>query len=40
MTENNGFVPNHKFGLKERHSTVEQRHRIVQRMNGTLENKQ
>jgi hypothetical protein len=38
--ENNGMVPNHQFGFKERHSTTEQTHQIVQRINEAPENKQ
>jgi hypothetical protein len=40
MFENNGFIPNHQFGFRERHSTIEQIHQIVQRINQALENKQ
>jgi hypothetical protein len=40
LVENNGFIPNHQFGFKERHSTTEQTHRNVQRINEALENKQ
>jgi hypothetical protein len=28
--ENNGFTPNHTFDFRERHSTIEQTHPIVQ----------
>jgi hypothetical protein len=31
---------NHQFGFRQRHSTTEQTHRIVQRINEALENKQ
>jgi hypothetical protein len=40
MVENNRLMPNHQFGFRQRHSTIEQIHRIVQRINETLENKQ
>jgi hypothetical protein len=40
MVENNRLLPNHQFGFRQRHSTIEQTHRIVQRINEALENKQ
>jgi predicted Zn-dependent protease len=40
IVENNGFIPNHQFAFRERHSTIKQTHRIVQRINEALENKQ
>jgi hypothetical protein len=40
VVENNRLIPNHQFGFKQRHSTIEQTHRIVQRINEALENKQ
>jgi hypothetical protein len=40
MVEYNGFIQNHQFGSRERHSTTEQTHRIVQRINEALENNQ
>jgi hypothetical protein len=40
MVENNRLIPNHQFGFRQRHSTIEQMHRIVQRINEALENKQ
>jgi hypothetical protein len=40
MVENNRLTPNHQFGFRHRHSTIEQAHRIVQRINEALENKQ
>jgi hypothetical protein len=39
MVENIGLIPNHQFSFRQRHSTIEQTHRIV-RMNEALENKQ
>jgi hypothetical protein len=40
VVENNRLIPNHKFGFRQRHSTIEQTHRIVQRIIEALENKQ
>jgi hypothetical protein len=40
MVENNRLIPNHQFGFTQRHSTTEQAHQIVQRINEALENKQ
>jgi hypothetical protein len=40
VVENNRLIPNHQFGFGQRHSTIEQTHRIVQRLNEALENKQ
>jgi hypothetical protein len=40
VVENNRLIPNHQFGFRQRHSTIEQTHRIVQRINKALENKQ
>jgi hypothetical protein len=40
MVENNKLVPNHQYGLRQRHSTIEQMHRIVQRINEALQRKQ
>jgi hypothetical protein len=34
------LIPNHQFGFRQRHSTIEQIHRIVQRINEALESKQ
>jgi hypothetical protein len=38
MVENNRLIPNHKFGFRQRHSRIEQMHRIMQRINEALEN--
>jgi hypothetical protein len=38
--EINHLIPNHQFGFRQRHSTIEQTHRIVQRINEALEHKQ
>jgi hypothetical protein len=40
IVENNRLIPNHQFGFRQRHSRIEQAHRIVQRINEALENKQ
>jgi hypothetical protein len=40
MVENNKLIPNHQFRFRQRHSTIEQTHRIIQRINKALENKQ
>jgi hypothetical protein len=40
MVENNRLMLNHQFGFRQRHSTIEQTHRIVQRIYEALENKQ
>jgi hypothetical protein len=40
MVENNRLIPNHQFGFRQRHSTTEQTHPIIQRINEALENKQ
>jgi hypothetical protein len=39
MVETNGLIPNHQFSFRQRHSTIEQTHRIV-RTNEALENNQ
>jgi hypothetical protein len=40
MVENNRLIPNHQFGLRKRHCTIKEIHRIIQRINEALENKQ
>jgi hypothetical protein len=40
MVENNRLIPNHRFAFRQRHSTIEQAHQIVRRINGALENDQ
>jgi hypothetical protein len=40
MFENNGLISNHQSGFRQRHSTVEQTHGLVRRINEALENKQ
>jgi hypothetical protein len=39
MVENSGLIPSDQFGFREKHSTIEQTHRIVRRINEALENK-
>jgi hypothetical protein len=36
MVENNRLISNHHFGFRQRHSTIELTHRIVQRINEAL----
>jgi hypothetical protein len=38
VVENDRLIPNHQFGYRQRHSTIEQTHRIVRRINEDLEN--
>jgi hypothetical protein len=38
--ETNRILPTHQFGFRQRHSTIEQTHQFIQRINKTLENKQ
>jgi hypothetical protein len=40
MVENNRLISNHQLGFRQRHSTIEQTHRIVRRINEAFENKQ
>jgi hypothetical protein len=40
MVENNGFIQNHQFGFRERHSAIEQTHQTIQRINKARESKQ
>jgi hypothetical protein len=40
VVENNRLVPNHQFGFRQRHSTIEQMHKIILRINEAFENKQ
>jgi hypothetical protein len=40
VVANNRLIPNHPFGFRQRHSTIKQTHRIVQRISEALENKQ
>jgi hypothetical protein len=38
--ENNRLITNHQFAFRQRYSTIEQRHRIVQRINQARETSQ
>jgi hypothetical protein len=38
MFENCRLIPNQLFGFREEHSTIEQTHRIVQRINEAIRN--
>jgi hypothetical protein len=38
MVENNRLIPNHQSGFRQRQSTIEQTHQIIQRINEALEN--
>jgi hypothetical protein len=40
ILEDNGILPDHQFGFRQKHSTIEQVHRITEIINGTLEKKQ
>jgi hypothetical protein len=40
IVEINRLIPNHQFGFRQRHSTIEQTHRVVRKINAALENKQ
>jgi hypothetical protein len=40
MVENNRLIPNRQFGFRKMHSTIEQTHHIIQRINESLEEKQ
>jgi hypothetical protein len=40
MIENNRLILNRQFGFRQRHTTIGQTHRIVQRINEALQNKQ
>jgi hypothetical protein len=39
LVENKSLIPNHQFGFRNRHSTIEQTRHVVQRINEALENK-
>jgi hypothetical protein len=39
LVEHNGLIPFHQFGFRQRHSTTEQTHRIIHRINEAFEHK-
>lgn len=39
-TDDNVIIPNHQFGFRKQHSTIEQVHRLTNQIRGTFENKQ
>jgi hypothetical protein len=39
LVEHNKLIPTHQFGFRRRHSTIEQTHRIVHRINENFEHK-
>jgi hypothetical protein len=39
LVEHNGLKPSHQFGFRRRLSTIEQRHRIIHRINEAFEHK-
>jgi hypothetical protein len=40
IVEINRLIPNHQFSFRQRHSTIEQTHRVIRKINEALENKQ
>jgi hypothetical protein len=40
IVESNGLIPNHQFGFRQRHPTIEWTHQTIQRLNEVVENKQ
>jgi hypothetical protein len=40
MVEDNGFIHNHRFSFRRRHSIIEETHWILQNINEMLENEQ
>jgi hypothetical protein len=40
IVEINRLIPNHQFGFRQRHSIIQQTHRVVRKINEALENKQ
>lgn len=37
--EKNNFIPDHQFGFRQQHSTIEQVHRIIRKINNDLKEK-
>jgi hypothetical protein len=40
LVASNSLIPAHQFGFRKRHSTIDQTHRLVQRIKADLESKQ
>jgi hypothetical protein len=40
IVEINRLIPNHQFNFRQRHSTIEQTHQVVRKINEALKNKQ
>jgi hypothetical protein len=40
LVEHANLIPNHSFGFRPRHSTIEQTHRLICILNDTLDNSQ
>jgi hypothetical protein len=40
LVEHANLIPNHQFGLRPRHSTIEQTHRIIRVLTDALDNSQ
>jgi retron-type reverse transcriptase len=40
IVEINRLIPNHQFGLRQGHSTIEQTHQAIRKINEALESKQ
>ena len=39
MISKETFIPNHQFGFRQQHATVEQVHKMVEKINQALEEK-
>jgi hypothetical protein len=40
LVEHANLIPNHQFGFRPRHSTIEQTHRLIRVLNDALDNSQ
>jgi hypothetical protein len=40
LIERNNLIPSHQFGFRRRHSTIQQTHRVVHRINDAFERKE